>query len=354
MSARRSGARADRAPAGPARRVEVTAHAKLNLGLRVGPQRPDGFHDLVTVFQSVSLADTLVAERRARGFTLSVRHESAAIRGKHDRAAQRVVPGTADNLVLRAARLIARELSLGGGAHFTLVKRIPAQAGLGGGSADAAAALVAMCALHGRRLSRSRLEAYALQLGSDVPFAVTGGTALGTGRGEVLTPLRLVAPFRAVIAMPQWRVSTADAFRRHDASRKGLTPWKHDRRFGSTVGRQRVDALALTRRGNRFEQLLGHRERELVSLRARLRAAGLLEPRLTGSGSAVYAILPRGAVLREIVRRFSGNEPLYEVRSVGKGLRLQLHASSTRPRNGARQGAPRISGDQRRRRTRAS
>lgn len=343
--------------AGPAR-VTVEARAKLNLMLAAGPRRADGYHDLVTVFQSVSLADTLVAERRSHGFTLTVRHEDVTVRGTHDRAAQRVVTAGRDNLVLRAARLLAAALSLPGGAHFTLVKRIPAQAGMGGGSADAAAALVAVAALHGRRLSRARRIGYALQLGSDVPFAISGGTQLGTGRGEILSGLRLAAPFRAVIAMPKWRVSTTQAFRRHDvrehAERNHLTLWKHHLRFASTVGRQRVEALALARRGNHFEALLGHRRRDFESLCARLRTAGLLEPRLTGSGSAVFAIMPRGASVREIVGRFRGNEPLYVVRSVAKGLRLFFHASSTRPGKGARVGAPRTSGDQRRRRTRAS
>ncbi len=348
MSARRP-----RVSARP-RRVTVQAHAKLNLMLAVGPKRADGFHDLVTVFQSVSLADTLIAERRARGFTLRVVHEDAAVRGAHDVAGQRIVRGDATNLVLRAARLMADALELPGGAHFTLVKRIPAQAGMGGGSADAAAAIAALCALHGRRLTREQRIGYALQLGSDVPFAVTGGTMLGTSRGEVLSALTRVAPFRAIIAMPKWRVSTAEAFRRHDAGRNPLTPWKHHLRFASAVGRQRVEALALMRQGNRFEELLGHHRQDFVGLCARLRAAGLLQPRLTGSGSAVYAIVPHGVSVREIVGRFSGDEPLYEVRPVARGLRLQLHATTTGPRNGARGGAPRTRGDQRRRRTRAS
>lgn len=301
------------------RRVVVEARAKLNLGLAVGPRRADGYHDLVTVFQSVSLADTLEAERTSRGFSLRVRHESAAVRG---RAARDRVPTGGDNLVLRAARAVHQALGLPGGARFTLTKRIPAQAGMGGGSADAAAALHAVLALHECVLSRATRMRYALQLGSDVPFSIFGGTALGQGRGEILSRLRLASPFRAIIAVPEWRVSTADAFRRHDQARKGLTPWGHDRRFALTVGRQRVDALTLHRRGNRFEALLGQHRHDLESLCARLRAAGALEPHLTGSGSAVFGIVPSGVSVRGIVARFSGDEPLYAVRSVGKGLRF--------------------------------
>jgi 4-diphosphocytidyl-2-C-methyl-D-erythritol kinase len=317
------------------RRVVVDAHAKLNLGLAVGPRRGDGFHDLVTVFQSVSLADTLVAEWRPRGFTLRVRHEHAAVRGM-PRDARAHVPAGDANLVLRAARLAARELSLTDGARFTLTKRIPSRAGLGGGSANAAAAFAAMLALHGRRLSLARRIEYASQLGSDVPFASLGGTALGQERGERLRKLQLRSPFRAVIAMPQWRVSTAAAFRAHDLARNSLTRWEQARRFARTIGRHRVEALALARRGNRFEALLGRRRRDLEALCARLRAAGLLEPHLTGSGSAVFGIVPRGASVREIVARFQGDEPLYAVRSVGRGLRLRIRAAASRPRKGPR------------------
>jgi len=341
-------------PAAPGAPVTVEAHAKLNLGLAVGPKRPDGFHDLVTVFQSISLHDTLVVARARRGFTLRVRHEHAEVSGRASRASRRAVPAGGDNLVLRAARLIAERLGLPGGARFTLTKRIPAEAGMGGGSADAAAAIAGLLALHGRRASGELRTACALQLGSDVPFALRGGTALGTGRGEVLRSLRLRSPFRAVIAVPEWRVSTREAFARHDRVRNGLTPWEHHLRFARTVGRQRVEALALIRRGNRFEAVLGRRRRDLDSLRARLRAAGLLEPHLTGSGSAVFAIVPSGASVREIVGRFLGSEPLFAVRSVGRGLRLHVHAAATRPRKDTRAGAPPMTGARGRRRTRAS
>ena len=334
--------------------VTIHAHAKLNLGLAVGPKRKDGFHDLVTVFQSISLHDTLTATRARRGFSLRVRHERAEARGRASRASRRSVPAGRDNLVLRAARLVAEQLGLDGGARFTLTKRVPARAGMGGGSADAAAAIAAMLALHGRKRSGDHLITFALQLGSDVPFALRGGTAIGTGRGEVLRSLRLRSSFRAVVAVPEWRVGTSEAFARLDRVRNGLTPWGPHLRFARTVGRQQVEALALIRRGNVFEAVLGRRRRDLESLCARLRAAGLLEPHLTGSGSAVFAIVPRGASVREIVGRFLGDEPLFAVRSVSRGLRLHVHAAATRPRKGTRAGAPPKTGARERHRTRAS
>ena len=305
------------------RRVTLDACAKLNLGLAVGPPRADGYHDLITVFQSVSLADTLTATRTTRGFALTVRHEDVALRGGDARRDRGRVPVGRDNLVLRAARLVHERFALPGGVRFTLVKRIPTQAGMGGGSADAAAALDAVIRLHGLRVSRAERMAMALELGSDVPFACLGGTALGQGRGEVLKSLRLAAPFRAVVAMPVWRISTADAFRRHHLNGNPLTPWGGHRRFAASLGRRRVSAPALLRRGNRFEELLGQHRRDFDSLCARLHAAGARHPRMTGSGSAVFAIVPRGGSVREIVDRFVGEEPLYEVRSTAKGLRLR-------------------------------
>lgn len=309
--------------AGRPRRVSIEARAKLNLGLVVGPRRADGFHDLVTVFQSVSLADTLEARRTARGFTLELRHESAALRGEPSGTPRGLVPGGADNLVVRAARLVHDRLGLPGGAAFRLSKRIPAQAGMGGGSADAAAAIAAVLELHGVRLPRARRIGLAAELGSDVPFAITGGTALGLGRGERLTRLRLAAPFRAVVAVPRWRVPTGAAFARVDKAKYGLTGWTSTLRLAASLGRERVTPSNSVRLGNSFERALGPRKRDFESLCARLRAAGLPEPRLTGSGSAVFGVLPKGVDAREVVGRFTGSEWLFAVRSVGRGLRLR-------------------------------
>lgn len=305
-------------------RVVVTAHAKLNLALAIGAGRADGYHDLTTIFQSVSLADTLTIERAARGFTLRVRHEEAAIRGRQPAGARAAIPRGAENLVLRAARLAAERLGLPGGARFSLVKRIPAQAGLGGGSADAAAALTGLAALHGVRLSRERRIALALELGSDVPFAATGGTAYGRGRGERLEALRLAAPFRAILAMPDWRISTAEAFQRFDHVNYGLTVGPDEPRFTGILRRGPLKPLHASGLGNSFEVVLGPHRVSFESLCARLRAAGLLEPRLTGSGSGTFGIVPRGMPFAAILGRFQGDEPLYAVRSVGRGLLLDL------------------------------
>jgi 4-diphosphocytidyl-2-C-methyl-D-erythritol kinase len=302
------------------RRVRVEARAKLNLGLAVGPRRPDGFHELATIFQSVNLADTLVAERRPRGFSLEVRHEEAADRGALPARTRAAVPAGPGNLALRAARLAFRHTGIEGGVHLHLTKRIPAQSGLGGGSADAAAALVAVFALYGVHVPLVGRLALGAELGSDVPFALLGGTAFGSGRGERLTRLRPGRAFRAVIAVPRWRVSTVGAFRQIDRSRYGLTRRKAKLRFAKAVGGMGLWPYRALRVGNSFEEVLGARLPSFVDLCARLREAGVRDPHMTGSGSAVFGVLGPRSSSRRVLDRFTGNETLYVVRSAGRGL----------------------------------
>ena len=313
-----------RRPGGPKRRrraVRVEAFAKLNLGLAVGPRRADGFHELATIFQSVTLRDTLEARPRASGFTLRVRHENVAIRGGSARA--RGVPAGRGNLVLKAARLASRALGLEGGAAFTLIKRIPARAGLGGGSADAAATIAALVRLNDLRVSSAAKMEIAAALGSDVPFALMGGTALGLGRGERLARLALARPFRAVIAVPKWRVSTANAYRSIDRHKYGLTSWPTKLKFANGLGRNGVNARRALLLGNTFEEVLGVRRSDFDSLCARLQDVGALAVRMTGSGSAAFGILGPGISTKEIAGRFAGSEALYVARSARSGMRFR-------------------------------
>ncbi len=301
--------------------VRVEARAKLNLGLSIGPRRDDGFHDLVTVFQSISLADTLIVGRRRAGFSLEVRHESLALRG---RAGPGRVPSGDANLVLRAARAFAGRHRVTEGARFRLIKRIPSGSGLGGGSADAAAALVALRALLRPDLDRQELLALAADLGADVPFALHGGTAIGTGRGEQLDPVSLDRRFRALIAMPSWRISTAEAYRAFDRLKYGLTGWRSNLRSAQRIAREGIitieRALSL---GNSFETTLGPRRGEFESLRDRLLDAGVQHARLTGSGSAVFGVIEAGVSARSVVSRFRGPEAIYPVHSTRAGARLR-------------------------------
>ncbi len=297
----------------------IEAGAKLNLGLAVGPKRRDGFHEIATVFQSISLADTLRLRPRRDGFRLKVRWEETALQGTTRR--ERVTSGP-DNLVLRAARLFRDAVGLRGGASFELVKRIPAGAGLGGGSSDAAAALVGLERLSGSRLDAGFRDDLATHLGSDVPFVCRGGTVIATGRGEKMRKTRLARPFRALIAVPSWRVSTAAAYRRIDQTKYGLTGWGANLRSAQSLGRDEVTAIRCLQLGNSFESVLGNRKKDFDSLVSRLMDAGLSSPRMTGSGSAVFGILRSGVSVSSVVARFVGSERLYAVKSTRKSLRV--------------------------------
>jgi 4-diphosphocytidyl-2-C-methyl-D-erythritol kinase len=174
-------------PGGPGRlagdgAVVARAPAKVNVHLAVGPLRSDGFHELRTVYLAVSLFDT-VTVRPGDGLELTVTGEGAAGTGADP------VPTDRRNLVWRAAELLAERAGVPADAAITIDKSIPAAGGLAGGSADAAAALVALDALWGTHATRGELTALAARLGSDVPFSLLGGVALGSGRGEQLSPV---------------------------------------------------------------------------------------------------------------------------------------------------------------------
>jgi 4-diphosphocytidyl-2-C-methyl-D-erythritol kinase len=163
--------------------VVARAPAKVNVHLSIGPLRPDGYHDLQTVFLAVSLFDTITV-RPGEGLSLTVSGEGTAPGSSVDR-----VPTDRRNLVWRAAVLLAEQAGVKAHASIDIAKSIPTAAGLAGGSADAAAALVALDALWNTGATRGDLAGLAAQLGSDVPFSLLGGVALGSGRGERLSPV---------------------------------------------------------------------------------------------------------------------------------------------------------------------
>jgi 4-diphosphocytidyl-2-C-methyl-D-erythritol kinase len=186
--------------------VLARAPAKVNVHLAVGPLRSDGFHELRTVYLAVSLFDT-VTVRPGDGLALSVTGEGAGAGRGAD-----LVPTDRRNLVWRAAELLAASAGVTPDATIEIAKSIPAAAGLAGGSADAAAALVALDALWGTRAGREDLVALAAQLGSDVPFSLVGGVALGTGRGEQLTPVLSRTRRHWVLGIAGEGLSTPDVY----------------------------------------------------------------------------------------------------------------------------------------------
>jgi 4-diphosphocytidyl-2-C-methyl-D-erythritol kinase len=228
--------------------VTVRAPAKVNLHLGVGPRRADGYHEVITVLQAVSLHDELTATELAPAgpagpaddpsagrvtVTVEISGEGAAVTttsaagvsgGPSSQDSVAVVPTGADNLAVRAALLVAEAAGVRGRRlHLTLGKGIPVAAGMAGGSADAAAALIACDALWGAGLDGTTLAGLAARLGSDVPFPLTGGTALGTGRGERLTEVPADGEYHWVFALADGGLSTPAVYREFDEVDDGRT-----------------------------------------------------------------------------------------------------------------------------------
>lgn len=189
--------------------VRVRAPGKINVFLEVGGLQEDGYHELATAFQAVSLYEDVVASH-AEGFSIAVTG-SVALDG---------VPVDDRNLALRAARMLAAETGYDGGVHLDVHKDVPVAGGMGGGSADAAAALVACDALWDTGLSSSDLQRLAARLGADVPFALMGGTAIGAGRGDRLSPALARGRFDWVLVVNAEGVSTPEVYGALDRHRE--------------------------------------------------------------------------------------------------------------------------------------
>ncbi|MEP7021154.1 MAG: 4-(cytidine 5'-diphospho)-2-C-methyl-D-erythritol kinase [Pseudonocardiales bacterium] len=187
--------------------VRVRVPAKVNLHLGVGALRDDGFHELVTVFQAIDLADEVTA-RPAVGLAVQMSGEGAS-----------TLPSGPENIAWRAATQLAEYADVPADVLLEITKAIPVAGGMAGGSADAAATLVACAALWRTRSTKAELLDLAAQLGSDVSFPLLGGTALGTGRGEVLTPALTTGEFHWVLALAAFGISAADAYRELDRQR---------------------------------------------------------------------------------------------------------------------------------------
>lgn len=189
--------------------VHVRVPAKVNLALSVGPPGADGFHELATVFQAVSLYDDLVASPAA-DVTIEVTGTDAEL-----------VPQDGTNLAVRAARLLAERAGVSEGVALRVTKRIPVAGGMAGGSADGAAALLACDALWRTGLARDELRVLCGELGSDVPFSLVGGTAVGTGRGDRVTPALARGEYHWVLALADEGLSTPSVFAECDRLREG-------------------------------------------------------------------------------------------------------------------------------------
>jgi 4-diphosphocytidyl-2-C-methyl-D-erythritol kinase len=261
--------------------------AKINLNLHVGPRRVDGFHDVRTLMQSIALSDTLAFTARSGQFSLNVRGLGT--------------PADRENLVWRAADLLWRTSGRTGeprDAHVRLEKTIPMAAGLGGGSADAAAALVGLNVVWNLRRSRPELVRLAADLGSDVPFFLQGGTALCAGRGDEIYPVDDVARLGVIVVKPSFGVATAHAYRWLDEDREAARDAAAAPPTALDVGWP-TGPIEVT---NDLQQPVAKRHPVVQEIVDACRQAGARAAAMTGSGSAVFAVFSEPAAKRAVAR----------------------------------------------------
>jgi 4-diphosphocytidyl-2-C-methyl-D-erythritol kinase len=268
--------------------VSARAHAKVNLDLRVLGNRPDGYHELRTVFQTIELHDTLVFVSRRGPFVLKCRTAG--------------VPRDESNLVWKAAAALWKALGRTGDpgdTSVTIDKVIPVQAGLGGGSADAAAALRGLARLWGGAPS-SVLQDVASGLGSDVSFFLSGGTALGLGRGEEIYPLVDMPSHALLIVRPPFGVSTPEAYAWYDTDRAaGLKGSRELQRLPVPWPSRAAQMV------NDLEPPVVRRHPEIGAIRTALQEAGAIAAAMSGSGSAVFGLFAGRPAAAHAARKVS-------------------------------------------------
>jgi len=269
--------------------VRLSAFAKINLGLEVLGLRQDGYHELRTLFQTIDLHDDLV---------LSLRKAGIVVRCDHP-----LVPKGSGNIVSRAAEELARFARVGAGVEIALTKRIPVAGGLGGGSSDAAAALLGLDRLWGLGLGPSRLHPLARRLGADVPYFLMGGTVLGLGRGDEVYPLRHQLAAHVVVVDPERPVKTAAVFHHIDRS---LTPRENSYTIFRFVSRDLEGEKGLSILTNDLEEATLAEAPELRETLSRIRGilveSGCSLAALSGSGSSYFGLFD-GARQASLARR---------------------------------------------------
>jgi len=255
--------------------LRVRCPAKINLGLWILGRRPDGYHEIDTILQTVAHEDELLLARSPSGLSIDVRGLP--------------IPGPGPNIVERAWSLLETEghLPRGAGIRVRLTKRIPAGGGLGGGSSDAAGFLAGVNRLFRLELSEDTLEGLCSRLGADVTFLLRGGTARATGRGDRVRHLCPISPTWIVLATPPVAISTTWAY---EQVRNRLTPKGSGANLlSAAIARDDLDGVVEAMR-NDFEDVVLPRYPEIDELKRLLRSNGAVGAQLSGSGSTVFGI----------------------------------------------------------------
>jgi 4-diphosphocytidyl-2-C-methyl-D-erythritol kinase len=255
--------------------IRLRAFAKINLGLKILAERPDGYHEIRTIYQTIALHDRL---------EISLRKAGGGIRLECDNPE---IPSGRENLVYRACDLWRRARGFRGGVNVRLEKMIPVGSGLGGASSDAAATLEGLERLTGEKLPPRLRFSLAAQLGSDVPLFLLGGRVLGCGRGEEVYPLPDLPPRKCLVVFPGFPISTAEAYRKAGLR---LTSQGKVRTINGVGAWPRFPLMNWGPVENDFERVAFAKWPELARLKRQLIRAGAETASLTGSGSAVYSV----------------------------------------------------------------
>ena len=289
------------------REVRIPAFAKINLRLDIVGKRADNYHELRTIFQTISLHDDLRL-RASRHSRISL-----TIHG-NERLAQEPFE---KNLVFRAIDALRREMKIRSGVEIDLYKKIPAGGGLGGGSSNAAAALLGYLQLTRKKIPLQRLIEIATPLGADVPFFLFGGRALGVNKGDEIYPLADIKKHAILVVAPQAiHVSTPDAFRWVNApplpssQKPGSRPQLTKSRLNPKLSRfcALCWSAQLAGLSNDFEAAVFRRHPRLATIKRELLRAGAAEAMLAGSGSAVFGVFPSPALARRAAVGFSSDQ----------------------------------------------
>lgn len=265
--------------------ITLHSYAKINLGLRILRKRPDGYHDIETIFYEVHPFDVLTLTEHA---TIEFHTDHPSLSSDDS------------NLCIRAARLLQQKFDIQKGVHIELKKTIPLGAGLGGGSSNAAATLVGLNKLWNLHCSSQQLEHLAAQLGSDVPFFIRGGCALATGRGERLSHVHVTVPYWILVATPPVHVSTAWAYTALNFLDSREPHYAH---VVSELLSNNLDALLTMT--NDFEPIVFDHFPAIRKLKEFFTVQGALFTLMSGSGSSVFGFFPD----RETAERVQSNLP---------------------------------------------
>ena len=265
--------------------TRLKAFAKLNLSLDIRGKRPDGYHELDTIMQSIDLFDAVLIRKAD---TLKVRFDSVDV-------------DPLRNTALSAVETFFSYTGIAGGADISVQKRIPVQSGMGGASADGAAVLTGLNRLYGTKLSNHTLRMLGKRVGADVPFAFMGGTARARGIGEALTPLYPQTAFHYLILKPHAGVSTAEAFARYRASEHVSIDTVEYAILKGDI------ALYLRCAGNALGLAALSIAPQILRTANALRAAGAKKALMTGSGSAMFAPFETAEEARSVAERITGD-----------------------------------------------